>query len=358
MSSKFKRLDSEQRLIARENRKLIKDYEKDLKRTNYTRSEFVARMKNDENVLEVENLHTHFISDHGTVRAVNGVSFDVPEGKIVGIIGEKGSGKSVMSLSIMQLLDRPAGVIVKGAIRLKLHDDQVVDLARMPLQELAVVRGTAVTMVTDEPVSNLNPVFTIGDQLEDVIGFYDADLSQEEIKERSIRALKLVKIRNADEVYTMYPSQLSAGMRQRVSIAIALACEPSVIILDEPTRSLDVTIQAQINDLLLDLNRENRTTMILISNDLGDVSVLCDYVIVMKEGRVVERGTTEEIFHTPAHPYTLSLLDPLTDAGHNVDLLYPTSLSYELGGPQDETSLETSEMEQLTETHYVESFNA
>lgn len=322
MSSMSNQSKSELRQIARENRKQVKAYEKELNRTRYTRSEFVSRMKNEENVLEVDNLHTHFIRDHETIRAVNGVSFVVPKGTIVGIIGAKGSGKSVTSLSIMQLLDRPEGIIVDGAIRLKLQDDQVVDVTKMPLQELESVRGSAMAMVTDDPVSDLNPIFTIGDQLADIIGLHHLDLSDEGVKEHSLQALKRVKIANADEVYSMYPTQLSAGMRQRVSLAIALACEPSIVILDEPTRSLDVTLQAQINDLIRDLSEEIDTSFILITNDLGDVSVLCDHVMVMQDGKVIEQGTTQEVFQNPTHPYTKALLDPLTDVEHNVDRLY------------------------------------
>lgn len=367
MSSMFKKMSAEQRLIARENRKKIKAYEKELHRTNYTRSEFVARMKNDDNVLEVDNLHTHFISEEGTVRAIEGVSFDVPQGKIVGIIGEKGSGKSVTSLSIMQLLDRPEGIIVEGQIRLKLQDDQVVDIASMPLQELDVVRGSAVAMVTDEPTSDLHPVFMIGDQLDEVIGLHYPEMSYEEVKDRSLEILKLVKIGNPEDVYGMYPSQLSAGMRQRVSIAIALACEPSVIILDEPTRSLDVTIRAQIIDLLQELNQTVSSSMILITNDLGDVSVLCDYVIVMEQGRVVERGTTTEVFETPAHPYTQALLDPLTQVRQNSDRLFSTYKLDSMGIKQKDSFVnihrenEATEddfvMESLSDTHYVARFH-
>ena len=351
MSSKSNRTSAERRQMARENRKLVKAYEKELHRTRYTRSEFVARMKNDENVLEVDNLHTHFVRDSGTVRAVDGVSFDVPRGKIVGLIGEKGSGKSVTSLSIMQLLERPEGIIADGAIRLRLKDDQVVDIAAMPLQEIDAIRGSAIAMVTDEPTSSLHPVFMVGDQLDEVIGSEHLELGDEEIREKSLQVLRQVKIANAEEVYNMYPSQLSTGMRQRVSLAIALAGEPSVIILDEPTRSLDVTLQAQIVDLLRALNEEISTSMIYITNDLGDVAVLCDYVGVMHSGRVVERGTTAEIFQTPAHPYTEALLDPLLNTGQNTDRLY--SFPEDLADRDNEYLNDDVEMEQLSETHYV-----
>ena len=312
----------ESRRIAKENRKITNELEKRFKRKNVPESEYLTTMRDPRNVLEIDDLHTHFFTDVGVAKAVDGVTFNVPQGKTVGVVGESGCGKSVTSLSVMQLLQRPQGQIVGGNIRINLGN-KAYDVTKAPIEVMQQLRGNFVSMVFQEPMTSLNPVFRIGDQIDEVIELHDGkDRTKEDIKGRSIEMLKLVGIANAEGVYRMYPHELSGGMRQRVMIAIALACNPRLIIADEPTTALDVTIQAQILDLFRDLKNKINASIMIITHDLGVIAEMADYVVVMYAGRIVEKGTAEEIFAHPAHPYTIGLMASKPVVGKSVDKLY------------------------------------
>ena len=312
----------ESRRISRENRKITDQYEKQYKRKNVPEQEYLTQMHNPENAVEFDNLHTYFFTDVGTVKSVDGVSFEVPVGKTVGVVGESGCGKSVTSLSLMQLLQRPQGQIVDGQIRLNLGD-KAYDIAKTPMEKMQKLRGNYMSMIFQEPMTSLNPVFRIGEQGEEVIELHDGEgKSKEEIKARTIELLEMVGIANSEGVYKMFPHELSGGMRQRVMIAMALACNPKVIIADEPTTALDVTIQAQILDLLRNLKNKINSSIMLITHDLGVIAEMADYVVVMYAGRVVEKGTVQEIFENPSHPYTIGLMASKPVIGKKVDKLY------------------------------------
>ena len=312
----------ESRKISRENRKITKALEKKYKRKNVPEEEFPTHMHDPANVLEIENLHTYFFSDVGTVKAVDGIDFEVPIGKTVGVVGESGCGKSVTSLSIMQLLQRPQGQIVEGEIRFNLGD-KAYDIAKTPLKQMQKLRGNYISMIFQEPMTSLNPVFRIGDQIKEVIELHDGEgKSEAEVKARTIELLEMVGIANSEGVYRMFPHELSGGMRQRVMIAIALACNPKLIIADEPTTALDVTIQAQILDLLRHLKDQINSSIMIITHDLGVIAEMADYVVVMYAGRVIEKGTAQEIFANPAHPYTIGLMASKPSVGKKVDKLY------------------------------------
>ena len=356
----------EVRAIAKENAKVMHALEK-RKHRKAAESEFVTSMKDDKNILEIEDLHTYFFTDQGVVKAVNGVSFNVPKNATVGVVGESGCGKSVTSMSIMQLLQGPQGQIYSGHIRFKSHDfcldekgkpvplyqkdengnlvyaevkdkkgnvktdkngqplkapvhmtdesgsllyemeDKVFDIANMPINEIHRIRGRQIAMIFQEPMTSLNPVFTIGDQLDEVTFIHVPGATKEMAKKKSLEMLNLVGIAAPERVYNSYPHELSGGMRQRVMISMALACNPRLIIADEPTTALDVTIQAQILDLLRDLKQKMDGSILLITHDLGIIAEMADYVVVMYAGRVIEQGTVSEIFHNPMHPYTVGL---------------------------------------------------
>ncbi len=312
----------ESRRISRQNRKITDKLEKQHKRKHVPESEYTTRMDDSANVLEIRDLKTYFFTDVGTAKAVDGISFDVPAGKTIGIVGESGCGKSVTSLSIMQLLQRPQGQIVNGEIRLNLGD-KALDIAKAPISAMQHLRGNFMSMIFQEPMTSLNPVFRIGAQIDEVIALHEgSDLSKEEIKKRTIGMLELVGIANSEGVYKMYPHELSGGMRQRVMIAMALACNPRLIIADEPTTALDVTIQAQILDILRSLKEKINSSIMLITHDLGVIAEMADYVVVMYAGRIVERGTVYEIFENPAHPYTIGLMASKPIVGKDTDRLY------------------------------------
>ena len=322
----------EVRAIAKENRKIMTALEK-RKHRKADESEFVTQMKDPANILEIDNLHTYFFTDQGVVKAVNGVSFNVPKNATVGVVGESGCGKSVTSMSVMQLLQGPQGQIVSGNIRFNSHDfkrdshgnmiptgevdqygtplyemeDKVFDIANMPIHEIHRIRGRQIAMIFQEPMTSLNPVFTIGDQLDEVTFIHVPGATKEMAKARSMEMLSLVGIAAPERVYKAFPHELSGGMRQRVMISMALACNPRLIIADEPTTALDVTIQAQILDLLRDLKDKMDGSVLLITHDLGVIAEMADYVVVMYAGRVIEMGTVREIFHDPRHPYTIGL---------------------------------------------------
>ena len=312
----------ESRRIAKENRKITNELEKKRKRKNVPESEYLTQMRDPNNAVEFDDLHTYFFTDAGTVKSVDGVSFEVPIGKTVGVVGESGCGKSVTSLSLMQLVQRPQGQIVSGEIRLNLGD-KAYEVSKVPTEKMQSIRGNYVSMIFQEPMTSLNPVFRIGAQVDEVIALHDGEgKSKKDVKARTIELLKMVGIANSEGVYAMYPHELSGGMRQRVMIAMALACNPKIIIADEPTTALDVTIQAQILDLLRSLKDRINSSIMLITHDLGVIAEMADYVVVMYAGRVVEKGTVEEIFAHPSHPYTIGLMASKPVVGKKVDRLY------------------------------------
>ena len=311
----------ESRRISKENRRITNQSEKERKRKNVPESEYTTTMRDPNNAVEFDNLHTYFFTDAGTVKSVDGVSFEVPIGKTVGVVGESGCGKSVTSLSLMQLIQRPQGQIVEGEIRLNLGNDKAYNIVKTPNDKMKDLRGNYVSMIFQEPMTSLNPVFRIGEQVDEVIALHD-EKGKEEIKARTIELLEMVGIANSEGVYQMYPHELSGGMRQRVMIAMALACNPRIIIADEPTTALDVTIQAQILDLLRNLKDKINSSIMLITHDLGVIAEMADYVVVMYAGRVVEKGTVRDIFTNPSHPYTIGLMASKPVVGKQVDRLY------------------------------------
>ena len=313
----------ESRRISKENRRITNEYEKKRKRKNVPESEYLTTMRDPNNAVEFDNLHTYFFTDVGVVKSVDGVTFDVPIGKTVGVVGESGCGKSVTSLSLMQLLQRPQGQTVEGEIRLNLKDGKAVDVTKAPEEFMQTLRGNYISMIFQEPMTALNPVFRIGEQVNEVIALHDGEgKSEEDIKSRTIELLEMVGIANSEGVYSMYPHELSGGMRQRVMIAMALACNPRIIIADEPTTALDVTIQAQILDLLRNLKDKINSSIMFITHDLGVIAEMADYVVVMYAGRIVEKGTADDIFHHPAHPYTIGLMASKPVVGKKIDTLY------------------------------------
>ncbi len=305
---------SESRKIRKYNIKQMRYYEKQ-KRRKCNEDEYITTMRDENNVVEIDNLETCFFTDNGTVTSVHGVSFDIPKNKIVGVVGESGCGKSVTSLSIMQLVQAPQGQIVGGSIRF--NTDQLgydengnklaYDIVKMPTAATYKVRGKDVTMIFQEPMTSLNPVFTIGYQLDEVSFLLDPMIGKEAAREYSINLLRKVGISMPEHTYKCYPHELSGGMRQRVMIAMALAGKPKLIIADEPTTALDVTIQAQILELLRDLQKREGCSIMLITHDLGVIAEMADEVVVMYAGRIIEKGTVQEIFHNPMHPYTIGL---------------------------------------------------
>lgn len=304
----------ESRQIIKYNLKQMKYYEK-LKRRKKNSSEYTVPMRDENNVLEIDGLKTCFFTDNGTVMSVNGVSFDIPKNKIVGVVGESGCGKSVTSLSIMQLVQAPQGQVIDGQIRFN-HDELGrdeegrklgYDVSKMPTADMYKIRGKDITMIFQEPMTSLNPVFTIGYQLDEVSFLYTPQKTKEQVKAYSIEMLKKVGISMPEHTYKCYPHELSGGMRQRVMIAMALIGNPKLIIADEPTTALDVTIQAQILELLRDLQKQDGCSIMLITHDLGVIAEMADEVVVMYAGKVIEKGTARDIFHNPLHPYTVGL---------------------------------------------------
>ena len=312
----------ESRRISKENRKITNALEKKRKRKNVPESEYLTEMHDPNNAVEFDNLHTYFFTDTGVVKSVDGVTFSVPIGKTVGVVGESGCGKSVTSLSLMQLLQRPQGQVVEGEIRLNLGS-KAYHVTKAPDSVMQHLRGNYISMIFQEPMTALNPVFRIGDQLDEVLALHNEKGHDEaQIKARTIELLEMVGIANSEGVYKMFPHELSGGMRQRVMIAMALACSPKLIIADEPTTALDVTIQAQILDLLRNLKDQINSSIMFITHDLGVIAEMADYVVVMYAGRIVEQGTAEEIFSHPAHPYTIGLMASKPVVGRQVDKLY------------------------------------
>ena len=260
-------------------------------------------------LLEVEDLTTYFFTRDGVVRAVDGVSFRVGRGETLAIVGESGCGKSVTSLSIMRLIASPPGRIVKGRVLFEGSD-----LLQLPEPEMRKVRGNAISMIFQEPMTSLNPVLTIGHQVAEALVVHRG-MSKEQAAQRMIELLRLVKMPEAERRASQYPHQLSGGMRQRVMIAMALACEPRLLIADEPTTALDVTIQAQILELMRELQQKTGAAIVLITHDLGVVAEMAERVVVMYAGRKVEEATVLELFSHPRHPYTRGLLHSIPKLG-------------------------------------------
>ena len=266
-------------------------------------------------LLEVKDLKTYFYTDAGVGKAVDGVTFSLEKGKVLGIVGESGCGKSVTSLSIMRLVDQTTGRYEGGSI---FFDGQ--DILQIPEKEMRKLRGNKISMIFQEPMTSLNPVFTIGYQIEESLILHKG-MDKKAARQRAIELLKLVGIPEAEKRVEEYPHQLSGGMRQRVMIAMALAGDPELLIADEPTTALDVTIQAQILDLLKELQEKLNMSIIIITHDLGVIAELADEVAVMYAGDIVEKAKTRELFDDPKHPYTIGLMNSIPDINEDVDRL-------------------------------------
>lgn len=269
-----------------------------------------------ENILSVVDLNTSFRTDRGEVMAVNGVSFNLDRGKILGIVGESGSGKSVTAYSIMQILEKN-GSIKKGQV---LYKGQ--DITKFSEKQMREFRGKCCSIIFQDPMTSLNPVFTIGNQLKEAIELH-TDRKGKVAMDRAIEMLTLVGVNEPEKRVKQYPYELSGGMRQRVMIAMALACEPDILIADEPTTALDVTIQAQILELMQSLQKKLGMAIIMVTHDLGVIADMCDEIIVMYGGRVCERGTAEDIFYRPAHEYTKGLLKSIPSVDRMGEKLIP-----------------------------------
>ena len=267
-------------------------------------------------ILEVDNLHTSFFTDAGEVCAVNGVSFNLEAGKTLGIVGESGSGKSVTAYSIMQILAE-TGRITEGEVRFRGED-----ITKWDKKQMQKFRGARCSIIFQDPMTSLNPVYTVGNQLEEAILLH-TDKSRQEAKARAVEMLTLVGVNEPESRVKQYPHELSGGMRQRVMIAMALACEPDILIADEPTTALDVTIQAQILELMQELQRKLGMAIIMVTHDLGVIASMCDEILVMYGGRVCERGTADDIFYRPAHEYTKGLLRSIPKADNMNERLVP-----------------------------------
>ena len=371
----------ESRAILKSNIAEMKKYEK-LKRKKVTPDYFTTELKDENNILEVENLHTYFYTDSGVSKAVNGITFSVPKNSIVGLVGESGCGKSVTSLSIMQLVQAPQGQVTDGAIRFATRDfildnkgkripiyvkdeegnvvytdkldkkgrvvkgrdgnplkvplqarnedgipqyemqDVTYDIAKMPTNDMYRIRGKDISMIFQEPMTTLNPVFTVGYQIEEAVYLINPLATKKEAHDKAVEMLSRVGIPMPETIVNYYPHQLSGGMRQRVMIAIALVGNPKLIIADEPTTALDVTIQSQILHLIKEVQQQCHASVMLITHDLGVVAETCDYVVVMYAGKIVEKGTVYEIFDHPLHPYTKGIqkAKPTFDTGVDADL--------------------------------------
>lgn len=277
-------------------------------------------MSEQKKVLEVKDLQTTFFTDSGEIPAVDHVDFFVREGEVLGIVGESGCGKSVTSLSVMGLVPSPPGEITGGEILFQGND-----LLKKSEKEMRHIRGNDIAMIFQEPMTSLNPLFTIGNQMSEAILIHEKKWSKKRARARAIEMLKLVGLPRSEEMIHEYPHQLSGGMRQRVMIAMALVCDPKLLIADEPTTALDVTIQAQILKLMKELNTRLDTAIMLITHDLGVVAETCERVIVMYSGQVIEEASVKKIFEDPQHPYTKGLIQSVPDMREKKDRLYSIS---------------------------------
>ena len=317
----FKKEKNNDYLTIKESREIIKynirqmKYYEAQKRIKRSESEYTAPMHDENNVVEIDDLHTSFFTDRGTVKSVDGVSFSIPKNKIVGVVGESGCGKSVTSLSIMQLVAAPQGQITGGSIRF--NSDKLgyneegkklgFDVTKMPTEEMHKIRGQDITMIFQEPMTSLNPVMRVGLQVRETLLLH-RKISPQEAKAEVLRIFRKVGISEPERRYNCYPHELSGGLRQRVMIAMAMICRPKLVIADEPTTALDVTVEAQILQLMRALRDETGSGIVIISHNLGVIAQLCDYVYVMYAGRVVEQADTFDLFAHPMHPYTAGLM--------------------------------------------------
>lgn len=267
-------------------------------------------------LVEFKDVHTYFYTEAGTVKAVNGVSYKIKEGETVCVVGESGCGKSVTALSLMRLIAAPQGEIVKGNIN---FDGK--DITSLSEEDMMSIRGNDISMIFQEPMTSLNPVFTVGNQIMESIMLHQK-LDKKQARDKAIEMIKLVGIPRAEAIVDSYPHELSGGMRQRIMIAMALSCNPKLLIADEPTTALDVTIQAQILDLMRDIKQKTQTSIMLITHDLGVVAEMADYVVVMYAGKVIEEGPVNDIFKNPLHPYTRGLLKSKPVINQETDRLY------------------------------------
>jgi oligopeptide/dipeptide ABC transporter ATP-binding protein len=273
-------------------------------------------MISDHNILEVQDLKTYFYTSRGVVKAVDGVSFALKKGETLGLVGESGCGKSITCLSVIRLVPRPAGHIVGGRVLLEGED-----LLKRSEREMTRIRGRRITMILQDPMTSLNPLFTIGEQVAEPIRIHQKP-GKLEVWERVKEMLKLVRIPSPEVRMREYPHQMSGGMRQRISGAMTLSCQPDILIADEPTTALDVTIQAQFLSLLKEIQQQADLSMIVVTHDFGIIARICDRVAVMYAGKIVESALTRELFNHPAHPYTMALLNSLPRMEVKVDRLY------------------------------------
>ncbi len=316
------------------------------------------------NILSIKDLRTYFHTDDGIAKAVDGVSFDLKEGETLGIVGESGCGKSVTALSILRLLPKDVGIIEGGEILFEGRD-----IVKMSDKEIRTIRGNKISMIFQEPMTSLNPAYTCGNQIVEVIKTHQ-NLSGSEAKARAIDILNSVGIPSPEQRFKEYPHQLSGGLRQRIMIAIALACEPKILIADEPTTALDVTVQAQILELIKSLQVKYNMSVILITHDLGVVADTCSRVIVMYASKIVEEGLVSEVFNEPKHPYTLALMESIPklnekrDRLQTIEGMVPSSLEYNTGCHfanrcklvDERCHAEEPELTRLSETHNASCF--
>ena len=279
--------------------------------------------ENNAVLLQVKNLHTSFFTDSGEVKAVNGMNFNLERGKVLGIVGESGSGKSVTAYSLMRILTDP-GRVTEGEV---LYNGE--NVLAFSDQKMRSFRGSQISMIFQDPMTCLNPVYTVGNQLREAIHIH-TNRTNQQVHERALEMLQLVGVNEPEKRLRQYPHELSGGMRQRVMIAMALACEPDILIADEPTTALDVTIQAQILELMQELQQKLQMSIIMITHDLGVIADVCDEIIVMYAGRVCERGTADEIFYNPCHEYTKGLIRSIPKFGSKHEKLVPIA-----GSPVD-----------------------
>lgn len=313
-----------------------------------------------ETILEIKDLRTHFFTDHGEIPAVDGVNLRVGKGEVLGVVGESGSGKSVTSLSVMRLVPQPPGKIVSGSIRFKGED-----LAAASEKRMRHLRGNRIAMIFQEPMTSLNPVYKIGGQITETLRLHRG-MGGREARKHAIDILRRVGIPRPESIIDDYPHQLSGGMRQRVMIGMAMSCEPELLIADEPTTALDVTIQAQILDLMRKLNEQSGTSIMMITHDLGIVAEMCDRVAVMYAGKIVEEGPVRSIFRNPQHPYTKGLLQSIPRINDKRKRLYsiPGNVPALGSMPQgcrfaprcefvtDKCRTEMPELETVSDNHY------